>query len=72
MLQMVKGAAVVAALCFAPLTQAATVSQSQMSTHTDSAQSSPFGYARQMEKMMRPINDLLPQGSRDEVQVLQQ
>ncbi|MTD28124.1 hypothetical protein [Erwinia sorbitola] len=68
MSQLVKLAAVLAAFCLTPLTQAAVVSHPQMSAHTNNGQGSPFGYERQLKKMMRPINDLLPQGGNDEAQ----
>lgn len=56
--QFVKIAAVLA-LIFTSLAQARA--------QTDSGQISPFGYEHQRQKMMRPINDLLPQGAQDEV-----
>lgn len=66
MLQFNKMAAVLAVLSLYPVTQAAAASQPQFTMQADSGQSSPFGYERQMKKMMRPINDLLPQGSNEE------
>lgn len=62
MRQLTKMAAVLAVL----FTQAFAASQPQLTMQADSGQGSPFGYERQMKKMMRPINDLLPQGSNEE------
>ncbi|MEN5017336.1 hypothetical protein ABEH87_13400 [Erwinia sp. Eh17-17] len=59
--QLIKIAALLAVLCLTSLTQAAAASP-----QADNGRGSPFGYERQKQKMMRPINDLLPQGSRDE------
>lgn len=66
MRQLTKMAAVLAVLSLYPATQAAAASQPQLTMHADNGQGSPFGYERQMKKMMRPINDLLPQGSNEE------
>ncbi|BCQ32860.1 MULTISPECIES: hypothetical protein [Erwinia] len=66
MRQLTKMAAVLAVLSLHPFTQAFAASQPQLTMQTDSGQGSPFGYERQMKKMMRPINDLLPQGSNEE------
>ncbi|MFK8256275.1 hypothetical protein ACFL9S_00605 [Erwinia sp. AnSW2-5] len=68
MRQLTKMAAVLAVLSLHPFTQAAAASQqAPITMHADNGQGSPFGYERQMKKMMRPINDLLPQGGQDEV-----
>lgn len=67
MRQLTKMAAVLAVLSLHPFTQAVAASQVQLTMQADSGQGSPFGYERQMKKMMRPINDLLPQGSHEEV-----
>lgn len=66
MRQLIKMAAVLAVLSLYPVTQAAAASQPQLTMQADNGQGSPFGYERQMKKMMRPINDLLPQGSNEE------
>lgn len=66
MRQLTKMAAVLAVLSLYPATQAAAANQPPLTMHADNGQGSPFGYERQMKKMMRPINDLLPQGSNEE------
>jgi len=43
------------------------VSQAAASPQSDRGQGSPFGYERQLKKVMRPVNDLLPQGSQDDL-----
>lgn len=67
MRQLTRIAAVLAGLSLHPFTQAAAASQPPLTMQDDHGQGSPFGYERQMKKMMRPINDLLPQGTQDEV-----
>jgi len=43
------------------------ISQAAASPQSDRDQGSPFGYERQLKKVMRPVNDLLPQGSQDDL-----
>lgn len=62
MQQRVKSAIVLALLLVSAGAQA---SGSARHTSTSPQADNPFGYERQVQKMMRPINDLLPP---DEVQ----
>lgn len=68
MLSTIRITAVLAALSFSPLTQAmvGTINQPAASSSATSQSVNPFGYERQRQKMMRPINDLLPQDRHDE------